>query len=575
MRTGMGRNLCIATLIGLILLSLVFSSPIRAQKPASSSVIVSDMTFSDTTPNDGSRITISVTIHNNDSQPHKNISLAIAYGQNTIAVYNGLELSVNGSLTLDTNWTAVHGDYEISATPSIDGIVLTDQILRKDLTVSSKPTENTKYRSEYFTLALVAILAFLSPLLAKRLRAPVVVMELLFGMGIGGIVAIIKWQLHWDLLIFGDTLKFLANLGFIVLLFLAGLEFDFQILQERGPGPVIKGVAAFVISYLLAVIFIIPLGVGLGQSGIFMAAIVISTTFVGIVATTLREVGLADMRYRQNIIIMALMADISITLLLVLVPLGAASDIFRLALSLGIYIPVIFLAFYFAYRVGSLAMWHFPQTLSRFFHSKDTSELGVRASFMFLFIFILMTLAFGIEAILGAFLAGMLFSLLFHEGALLSKKLFGLGYGFLIPVFFINIGSQFNFAIFWNPAVLWMVPYIIIVATLNKILPSFLFIKDHSLKKVLAMGLLNSSRLGLMIAAVTLAIQYKLVKADFLSPIILVAMILCLVYPTAFKNLMAKEPKEKGFEEGPKHAPESPSLDLSTTSHEDKDPEVL
>jgi Kef-type K+ transport system membrane component KefB len=269
------------------------------------------------------------------------------------------------------------------------------------------------------------------------------------------------------------------------------------------------------------------------------------------------------------------MADISITLLLVLVPLGAASDIFRLALSLGIYIPVIFLAFYLAYRVGSLAMWHFPQTLSRFFHSKDTSELGVRASFMFLFIFILMTLAFGIEAILGAFLAGMLFSLLFHEGALLSKKLFGLGYGFLIPVFFINIGSQFNFAILWNPAVLWMVPYIIIVATLNKVLPAFLFVKDHSLKKVLAMGLLNSSRLGLMIAAVTLAIQYKLVKADFLSPIILVAMILCLVYPTAFKNLMANELKEKGFEEGSKRAPDSSTMDLMASGHEDKDPEVL
>jgi|GEM_PF-378811 len=571
----MGRDLCIATIIGLLFMSMAFSFSCDAQKSNPPSIIVTGISFSDPSPTEGSRITINVTIHNNDPQTHENISLAIAYGQNNITIYNGLFLLANGTLSISTNWTAVRGDHLISATPSVDGVVLTDHILKKDLSVASKPAETTTYRSEYFTLALVAILAFLSPLLAKRLRAPVVVMELLFGMGIGGIVAIIKWQLQWDLLIWGDTLKFLANLGFIVLLFLAGLEFDFQILQERGTGPVFKGIIAFVISYLLSVIFVIPLGVGIGQGGIFMAAIVLSTTFVGIVATTLREVGLADMRYRQNIIIMALMADISITLLLVLVPLGAKSDVFLLALSLGIYIPVIFLVFYLAYRLGSLAMWHFPQTLSRFFHSKDTSELGVRASFMFLFIFILMTLAFGIAAILGAFLAGMLFSLLFHEGALLSKKLFGLGYGFLIPVFFINIGSQFNFAILWNPAILWIVPYVIFVATLNKVIPAFLFVKDHSLKKVLAMGLLNSSRLGLMIAAVTLAIQYKLVKADFLSPIILVAMILCLMYPTAFKNLMANEPKEKGFEERPRPSPESPTLDLTSPGHEDKDPEVL
>ena len=315
MRMGTGRNLCIATLMGLILLSTAFSFFGGAQKPDTASVIVTELTFSDPSPTEGSRITIGVTIHNNDSRAYRNISLVIAYGLNNITVYNGLELLANGSLTLYTNWTSVRGSYEISATPSVDGVVLTGHILRKDLTVSSKPAEKASYRSEYFTLALVAILAFLSPLLAKRLRAPVVVMELLFGMGIGGIVAIIKWQFQWDLLIFGDTLKFLANLGFIVLLFLAGLEFDFQILQERGTGPVIKGIAAFVISYLLAVIFIIPLGIANGQAGIFMAAIVLSTTFVGIVATTLREVGLADQRYRQNIIIMALMADISITLL--------------------------------------------------------------------------------------------------------------------------------------------------------------------------------------------------------------------------------------------------------------------
>jgi Kef-type K+ transport system membrane component KefB len=416
---------------------------------------------------------------------------------------------------------------------------------------------STQYASEYFALALVAILAFISPLLAKRIRVPVVVMELTFGMIIGGIVAVIKW-LKWippwqpsgtEIQLFGSPLQFLANLGFIILLFLAGLEFDFQVLQERGKGPVFRGVAIFVMTYIMGILLMIPLHMGIGNGGIFLVGLTVSTTFVGIVTSTLREVGLADMRYRQNIIIMALMADISVTLMLVLVPIVANADMFSLVLNLGIYIPVTFLIFYIAYRVGSLAMWHFPKTLSRFFHGKDPSELGVRASFMFLFFFILLTLAFGIQAILGAFLAGMLFSLLFHEGALLSKKLFGLGYGFFIPVFFIYIGSNFDFTLLWRPELLWMVPFIIMVAIVVKIVPSFYFVTEHSLKKILGIGVLNSSRLAVMIAAVTLGIQYNLVNKDFMSPIILVAMILCLLCPTVFKRMMASEPKEKGLEE--------------------------
>jgi Kef-type K+ transport system membrane component KefB len=414
-----------------------------------------------------------------------------------------------------------------------------------------------QYASEYFALALVAILAFMSPLLAKRIKVPVVVVELIFGMTIGGIVAILKW-LKWsppwepagsDILLFGAPFKFLANLGFIVLLFLAGLEFDFQILNERGKGSIFKAIGAFVLTFLMGTILMIPLGMGIGNGGIFLVGLTVSTTFVGIVATTLREVGLADMPYRQNIIIMALMADIAVTIMLVLVPLVAKADLLHLALNLGIYIPVTFLIFYIAYRLGSMAMWHFPKTLSRFFHGKDPSELGVRASFMFLFFFILLTLAFGIEAILGAFLAGMLFSLLFHEGALLSKKLFGLGYGFFVPVFFIYIGSNFDFTLLWRPELLWMVPYIIMVAVVNKMLPSIYFAPEHPLKKVLGIGVLNSSRLAVMIAAVTLGIQYNLVNKDILSPMILVAMVLCLVCPTAFKRMMANEPKEKGLEE--------------------------
>ena len=121
----------------------------------------------------------------------------------------------------------------------------------------------------------------------------------------------------------------------------------------------------------------------------------------------------------------------------------------------------------------------------------------VRASFMFLFVFIVVSLAFGIEAILGAFLAGILLSLLFQEGSLLAKKLFGLGYGFFIPVFFIYIGSSFDFSIFTDITIFWIVPALLFVGFINKIVPSLVYYREHTGKQMVAMGILNASRLTL------------------------------------------------------------------------------
>jgi len=375
-----------------------------------------------------------------------------------------------------------------------------------------------EFIAEYGTLALVSILAFLSPVLAKRLRTPVVVTELVFGVIIGGVFYLLQTYtslLAKDAVLFSDSLRFLAKLGLVFLLFLAGLEFDFQILRERGPRPLLTGFIVFLLTFGLGMVMMYPLGLG----NIFILAIIMSTTSVGVVIPTLRELGGIDRYYRQNIIISALVADFATMLLLVFVPFVKEGDFQRIAITSGIYIPAVFIIFFIAYRVGASAMWHFPKFLSRWFHSKDPAEIGVRASFMFLFIFIIISLALGIDPILGAFLAGILLSLLFQEGALLSKKLFGLGYGFFIPVFFIFIGTSFDFSLLGSYKLLWMVP-------------------------ILAMGLLNSARLTLLIAAVTLAKEYDLIGDELYSAFILLSIVLCVVSPTLFKKLIDEGPSE-------------------------------
>jgi Kef-type K+ transport system membrane component KefB len=399
----------------------------------------------------------------------------------------------------------------------------------------------SEFISEYVTLAIVSILAFISPFLARSLNTPVVVTELVYGLIIGGIASLAEFFFGGNVLIFGDALRFLANLGLVLLLFLAGLEFDFQLLQERGKGPVLIGIVVFLFTFGLGALMLSMLGVG----NIFVMAIIMSTTSVGVVIPTLREVGTKDKNWSQNIIISALVADFFTMLLVVFVPFAAEGDLVSVIISAGIYIPLLFLIIFAAYKIGSAAMWHFPSSLSKFFHSKDPSELGVRASFMFLFLFIIVALAFGIEAILGAFLAGILLSLLFQEGALLSKKMFGIGYGFFIPVFFIYIGSTFDFGLFGTYHFLWLVPILVLVGLANKVIPSLLYLKEHTLKKIAAMGILNSSRLTLLIAAATVALDYTLIDTSTYSALILLSIILCILSPTIFRRMSIEEKKEE------------------------------
>ncbi|MBW1746444.1 MAG: cation:proton antiporter, partial [Deltaproteobacteria bacterium] len=111
----------------------------------------------------------------------------------------------------------------------------------------------------------------------------------------------------------------------------------------------------------------------------------------------------------------------------------------------------------------------------RLIKREDPVETGVRASLALLFVFVGFSGILGIEPVLGAFLGGALFSLIFRYRGVLEEKLMGFGYGFLIPIFFIHVGMNFDlrvlleWQIFLNAAGLFLVAWII------KIIPSLLF----------------------------------------------------------------------------------------------------
>ncbi len=380
--------------------------------------------------------------------------------------------------------------------------------------------------SPYFPLFAIVVFAFLIPILSDRIGVPAVVGEIICGIIIGrSVLGIFTGE--------EEGIAFLASFGFIFLMFLVGLQIDFSQVEVHGAKLFVLGTFIFLLTLAISIFLTHQMGYG------FYMALVLSTSSVGLIVPTIREQGLLKSELGQTIIISAFVADFTTMLLLTVHTLhfekGITWEMFLIAF--------VFVLFFAVYYVGKLAIWHYPERLSKWFKSDHPSEIGVRASFALLLVFVVLSDIVGVEAILGAFLAGVILSILFRGGTILEQKLYGIGYGFLIPIFFINVGMQFDFAALAKGGI-YLVPMLLLVAFVVKIAPSLLFLVRHSLKDSISAGVLLSSRLSLIIAVAAVGMELALIDTAMGSAIILLAIITSISCPTIFKRMHQKEKKE-------------------------------
>ncbi len=377
--------------------------------------------------------------------------------------------------------------------------------------------------SPYFPLFAIVVFAFLIPILSDRIGVPAVVGEIICGIIIGrSVLGIFSGE--------EEGIAFLASFGFIFLMFLVGMEIDFSQVEVHGAKLFVLGTLIFIITLAISMFLTHQMGYG------FYMALVLSTSSVGLILPTIKEQGLLKSELGQTIIISAFVADFTTMLLLTVHTLYHEKGITWEMLL----IALIFMLFFAVYYAGKLAIWHYPERLSKWFKSDHPSEIGVRASFALLLVFVVLAEVVGVEAILGAFLAGVMLSLLFRGGTVLEQKLYGIGYGFLIPIFFISVGMQFDLGALARGGI-YLVPMLLLIAFVVKIVPSLLFLVRHSLKDSISAGVLLSSRLSLIIAVAAVGMKLDLITTAMGSAIILLAIITSISCPTIFKKMHQKE----------------------------------
>ncbi|MBN1255976.1 MAG: cation:proton antiporter [Deltaproteobacteria bacterium] len=394
-------------------------------------------------------------------------------------------------------------------------------------------------QSPMLSLLLITTLAAVVPLLASRLRRwriPIVIGEIMAGIIIG--------KSGFNLVAPSPILDFLAEFGFVFLMFISGLEVDVSVLtmprleDERTSFWREPLFLAF-LSFTLTLAGAFAIAFGLGKIDLvrnpFIIGLILSTTSLGIVVPVLKERGIVPTRYGQLILVTALLADV-VTLMLLSVAFGILQKGFALQLILFLSLLVIFAIVLRTGIAVRKVLW-LKKVVEEL--STATAQIRVRGAIALMVAWATLAHALGIEVILGAFLAGVIVSIIAGpEEAVLREKLDTLGFGFFIPIFFISVGSRFDLnVLIGSQEALILLPLLFVAAYVVKVLPALVYRLAFSWREGLASGFLLSSRLSLIIAASALAFELGVISEAVNADIVLVAMITCTLSPVLFNRL--------------------------------------
>jgi len=399
-------------------------------------------------------------------------------------------------------------------------------------------------RLEFLPLLLVLFLTFLVPPIVSRIRwLPVVVSEIIVGLIIG--------KSGFNLVKPDATLDFLAEVGLAILMFLAGLEIDFNLVLARRSGSPRRRISPILLATIMMVLTLGLAGLisgRLASLGLvddpWMVGLILSTTSLGVVLPVLKDGGLSGGNFGQTVLLSALLADF-VTMFLITVYVTLKSTGLSLEILVVVVLFVVALA---VYRVGR-AIAHrtvIEPVLEDVI--PVPSQTRLHGAIALLFAFVILSYFLGTEMILGAFLAGSVVALLGGSGlAALRSKFDAIGFGFFIPLFFLTVGINFNFlSLVKDPKMITLVPVLLISAYVVKIIPGLVLKAGFTWRETFAGGLLLSSRLSLIIAAAGIGLRLGAINETTTAVFILAAAVTSTVSPVLFNSLIpARRANEK------------------------------
>ncbi|NHL84171.1 monovalent cation:proton antiporter family protein [Lactobacillus helveticus] len=390
------------------------------------------------------------------------------------------------------------------------------------------------------SLFLVVLLALVIPIFMARFQisnVPTAVAEIIVGIVMG--------SSGFNLITSTHDLTFLSNLGVILLMFLSGMEIDFDLLQRKNnpkgksqAGKTVDPLKTAITAFIGIVVMAFVLAYILWLTGLFsevmLAAIILMTVALGVVIATLKEKDILGRPIGQTILLTAVLGEVIPLLLLTIYASVNGGNAEQLWLIILLFAAAIFLL----RRFKQPYLWFAKIT-------KATTQLDIRLAFFLIFALVTVAERVGAENILGAFLAGMVMKLLEPSEAT-KDKLTSIGYGFFIPIFFIMTGVRLNLrSLFAHPSSLMLLPVLVIFLFIAKAPVVLTYMRYFQKKNAFAGGFLTATTITIVLPTLQVARKLHAITSTQSDAFILAAVIVCILSPIVFNSNFVLLPEDK------------------------------
>lgn len=376
----------------------------------------------------------------------------------------------------------------------------------------------------------LALLIVLSPVFSNLTKLPVAVVEILLG-------SIAVWVGFVE--VNNEVFKVLSKIGFFYLMFLAGLEIDLKRFVAKKDNLSKNALIYFTTLYSLS--FGIYLFFNLNP--IYIVAIPIVS--LGMIMALINEQG-KEFKWLEIVLIVGVIGEIlSISAIVIYesyIHFGFDFDFFK---NITIFSIVLFLI-YHSFKLSNTIFWWFPELKESIMPHDDAKVQSVRISAAIFIIFVSIMNILHIDMVLGAFFAGIFIANFFEHKKDLPHTLHQVGFGFLVPIFFIYVGTTLDLNLIFSTKILLNALIILGALITVRVISSYLAYSSHlNPIETFLLALGDSMPLTFIIAIATIGYEASLISKDEYLSFIVAGMLSGILIMSLLKFLIAKIYKKK------------------------------
>ncbi|NQY92702.1 MAG: cation:proton antiporter [Campylobacteraceae bacterium] len=373
--------------------------------------------------------------------------------------------------------------------------------------------------SDISIIITISLIIFASPLISKFIKIPTVPVEIMLG----------ALAVYFSFMSEHAIFELVAEVGFLYLMFLAGLEVDLKRLVNIPSSVLKRSLLYLLVIYSLAIAGTYYLNL----SKIFI--VILPLISIGLIASLKKEYGNKD--WIKLSITVGLIGEI-----ISIIVLTTASAALEFGYVWEFYKTMILFALFMVfmlivYKLFHNLIWWYPEIKTYLMPKVDNQEQDIRLSMAIFFLMIAFMIYLKLEVAFGAFLAGTFIITFFEHNKQLPKKLEHFGFGWLVPIFFISVGASFDLRELFSEGLMITALLIAGAMIFIRVIAASLFVRDLGHQKALLIGLSHSMPLTLLIAVATLAYHNHSITQFYYFAFVLASILEVLTVMIAIRGL--------------------------------------